>query len=183
MKRSRHIALLTMGVSALALTACGGEPETVQANIYASIEECTAKAELTPQQCETSFNKAVDVHEASAKRYASKEDCEDGEGVGQCEKAPSENGDKRFRPSFIAFMALPAASGHSQPLYNNPNGQGLRTAGNHVVPASSGKATIPFQAGKKPGPAKLVTETRGGFGATAAKTGGGGGGGLGSMGS
>jgi uncharacterized protein YgiB involved in biofilm formation len=64
MKRSRYVALLAMGASALALTACG-ESES-PAGVYTSVDQCIADKQFAEADCNKAFATAKDEHKKAA---------------------------------------------------------------------------------------------------------------------
>ncbi|MEL6374494.1 MAG: DUF1190 domain-containing protein [Pseudomonadota bacterium] len=168
MKRSAKIALVTMGVSTLALTAC--KREEVQASIFKSVDECVASKSHTPDACADAYAYAVSEHDLVSPRYKSHDDCEAEVGAEQCEEAPYDGKRTSYRPLVAAFM-FSRAGVASQPLYRNAaTPQAFRTASNRLVPARSGNVKVAKAAGAKPRN-RLYSERRGGFGSTARRTG------------
>ena len=104
MKRSRYVALLAMGASALALTACG-ESET-PAGVYTSVEQCVADKQFSQAECDKAFGEARKEHDKVAPKYASKAYCEADFGAGKCEEAPTRttSGMSTFMPLMIGYM-------------------------------------------------------------------------------
>ena len=64
MKRSRYVALLGMGVSAIALTACEDPSEIVPVKAYANLEEC-AEDGYSRATCAQTRGKAEEAYEAA----------------------------------------------------------------------------------------------------------------------
>lgn len=64
MKRSRRIALITMGVSTLALAAC--EEAMTEAAIFRSVEECIASPDHSEDACRTAEAYAISEHDLAS---------------------------------------------------------------------------------------------------------------------
>jgi uncharacterized protein YgiB involved in biofilm formation len=164
MKRSRHIALLSMGVSTLVLTACGGDK--VDTSAYSSVADCTSAKVLTESQCMRAFELAVDEHEATAPRFSSKAQCEQIAGESKCERSASSGTSNQptYRPSFVSFLVphlFTPSSGQVQPLYP-------QKAASNLVPAATvvDKART---AGLHTTSPRVATLSRNGFGTTTSR--------------
>ena len=169
MKRSKQIALVTMGVSALALTACS-EAQT-EAAVYATLEECQSDAVLSQEQCAAAFKQAKTEHAQVAPKYTSKADCEADFGEEKCETAPyrSSSGSSVFMPLMVGYMmgrTMGAGGVHPQPLYRSrDDAKNFRTADNKKVGAKTGLLKVPKSSTVRPS-SKMFTVARGGFGAS-----------------
>ncbi len=169
MKRSRYVALLAMGASALALTACG-ESET-PAGVYTDVNQCMTDKQFTEAECSKAFADAKKEHEDVAPKYASKEDCEADFGAGRCETSNTtrtSTGTSTFMPIIAGYMLGRALGGNpafSQPLYKPHGDNNFRTGDNRAVGAKTGVQNVPHSATAST--AKTTTTTRGGFGANA----------------
>jgi uncharacterized protein YgiB involved in biofilm formation len=165
MKRSRYVALLAMGASALALSACG-EKET-PAGVYTSVDQCIADKQFTDDECRKAFETAKEEHKKVAPKYASKADCEADFGAGKCEESPyrTTSGTSTFMPYFIGYMLGRNSSFTPQPLYRTQNGTQFRTGDNRPVTAKTGIQSVPHSTTTSA--FKSSTVTRGGFGRTA----------------
>jgi uncharacterized protein YgiB involved in biofilm formation len=166
MKRSRYVALLAMGASALALSACG-ESES-PAGVYTSVDQCIADKQFTETECNNAFATAKEEHKKVAPKYANKADCEADFGAGKCEEAPyrTTTGGYTFMPLMVGYMlgrALGGAPGFApQPLYRTPGDSTFRTGDNRTVTNKTGVQNVPNSTTKSA--FKSTTTTRGGFG-------------------
>jgi len=168
MKRSRYVALLAMGASALALTACG-ESET-PAGIYTSVEQCVADKQFSQAECDKAFATAKEEHKKVAPKYANKTECEADFGVGKCEESPykTTSGTSTFMPLIMGYMLGRALSGPGftpQPLYRGAGDNNFRTGDNRSVGSRTGMQSVPSSATSSA--FKSTTTTRGGFGRNA----------------
>lgn len=169
MKRSKTIALATMGVSALALTACS-EAQT-EALVYTTVEECLAAGDLTKSQCEAAYRTAESQHAEVAPKYANKADCETDFGAGACETAPyrTTNNSSVWMPLMMGYMMgrmMSPGAVHTQPLYRaKDDPKSFRTGDNRKVAARTGAVQVPKSTTRAPS-RKLYTTARGGFGAS-----------------
>lgn len=168
MKRSKTIALVAMGASALALNACS-EAQT-EAMVFTTIEDCLADGEQSKESCEAAFGKAKEQHAQVAPKYKNKAECEEDFGSEACETAPyrNNNGTSVWMPLMMGYMmgrlAAPGAV-HPQPLYRSKDDpKNFRTADNKKVAAKTGRVNVPKSSTKAP-TRKLYTTARGGFGA------------------
>jgi uncharacterized protein YgiB involved in biofilm formation len=171
MKRSRSIALVMMGASAIALTAC--EEPQVEANIYESVEQCVDAPGASRAQCEESFKIAEQQHAAVAPKYTDRAACEADFGAENCQQAPyqTQSGGSIFMPLMMGYMMGSMLGGRSgaaaQPLYRSADdAKNFRTADNKNVGSTTGKTTVARSAAGRPS-AKPYTVARGGFGARA----------------
>lgn len=169
MKRSRHIALLSMGVSTLVLTACGSDNKIeVATSTYSSVADCVSAKVLTESQCNRAFEVAVDVHDETAPRFDTLKQCEEVVGENKCERGPSNasssSTNSTYRPSFVSFI-VPHVFGPSQgvqPLYPQKNTVGLAPATTIAQKATN--------LGFNTHAPKAVTVSRNGFGTTTARS-------------
>ena len=169
MKRSKTIALVAMGVSALALNACS-EAQS-EAAIYGSLKDCVAAGELPKVQCERAFGEAQKQHAEVAPKYKNKTDCEADMGAGKCETSPyrTSQGGSVWMPLMAGYMMgrmLGGGGVRSQPLYRSGDDKkNFRTADNKKVGARSGLVNVPKSSTRAPS-RKMSISRRGGFGAT-----------------
>jgi len=173
MKRSGRIALVMMGSSALALTAC--EEPKIDAAIFETVEQCVAERGLTAEQCYGEFDAARAQHAEVAPKYGSRAECEADFGPEGCETTPyrSSSGGGVFMPLMAGFMMGQMMGGraHTQPLYRSQDDRkAFRTADNRSVGGRVGRTQVSERAAARPA-AKLYTQQRGGFGARARATG------------
>ncbi len=169
MKRSKTIALVTMGVSALALNACS-EAQT-EALVYTTLEECMADGDLSKEACEKAYKKAETQHAEVAPKYQNKAECEADFGTEACETSPyrTSNNTSVWMPLMMGYMmgrVLAPGGVHPQPLYRSKDDpKSFRTGDNKKVAAKTGKVQVPKSTTKAPS-RKLYTTARGGFGAS-----------------
>jgi uncharacterized protein YgiB involved in biofilm formation len=173
MKRSRYVALLTMGASALALAACDDPNEIVPVKAYATIAECAADG-VSESACRTSFNEAEKAYEKAYPKYQSRLDCEDNAGPEQCEKDYPNSRDASWRPSMIGFiMGMAAARAQPQPVLPNAASPSGRATATGVPLAGRGpNVTMAARGASAPSAAQVAkshTQARGGFGGSAAR--------------
>jgi uncharacterized protein YgiB involved in biofilm formation len=174
MKRSRYVALLAMGASALALSACG-ESET-PAGVYTSVDQCMADKQFTDAECRKAFATAREEHKKVAPKYANKAECEADFGAGKCEEAPyrTSSGTSTFMPLMVGYMLGRSLGGQSafapQPLYRTGTGTNFRTGDNRAVTAKTGLQSVPQSTTTSA--FKSTTTARGGFGRNASVYGG-----------
>ncbi len=166
MKRSRYVALLAMGASALALSACG-ESET-PAGVYTSVDQCVADKQFTDDECRKAFETAKEEHKKVAPKYASKEDCEADFGAGKCEESPyrTTSGTSTFMPLLVGYMLGRTLGGQPaftpQPLYRTQGDTTFRTGDNRPVTTKTGVQSVPHSTTTSA--FKSTTTTRNGFG-------------------
>ena len=174
MKRSRYVALLAMGASALALSACG-ESET-PAGVYTSVDQCMADKQFTDAECRKAFATATEEHKKVAPKYANKTECEADFGAGKCEESPyrTTSGGYTFMPLMVGYMLGRSMGGQSafapQPLYRSGTGTNFRTGDNRSVTSKTGMQSVPRSATTSA--FKSTTTSRGGFGRNASTYGG-----------
>lgn len=169
MKRSSSIALVMIGTSAIALSAC--DDNDVEAEIYSSLGECVQQSEMTDSDCRHGYLDARRQHADVAPKFASKQECEAAFGAGNCESAPQQSsGGSLFMPLMMGYMlGSMTSAGHvtPQPLYRTAGDpQTFRTADNKSVGRSTGVVRVASAAASQPS-TKTTTVSRGGFGSTA----------------
>jgi uncharacterized protein YgiB involved in biofilm formation len=181
MKRSKMLKLIVLGSAPLLLAGCEEEREAV---VYESAQACIAAAQVPAEVCQQDYQKAQDVHDATAPRYSSAADCETDFGSNQCYRS-SFSGNS-FVPIMTGYMIASLVHGNSswygasnahtsQPLYRTRDSGTWRTASDYKVSDRSGSVRVPASAAQ---PAtRAVTMSRSGFGSTASARGGWGGGG------
>ncbi len=166
MKRSKSIKLMTMGASALALTACGEADKEV--GVFKTVQQCIDSGVYSKSLCEQAAAKAKADHPKVAPKYRSVADCEADFGAGKCENAPyrTSTGGSVWMPLLVGYMmGRGGGFGATQPLYRSKNDPGrFRTADNRPIPGKTGRVKVPAAATKPP-TSKLFTVRRGGFGA------------------
>lgn len=174
MKRSRSVALISMGLGSLALSACGqsGPSTKPEANVFRSVKSCVNAGTYTREQCEAYRADAMSRHDVEFPSYDTLEQCEKVVGANRCEPAPFSGDGKAYRPKFRAFIV---ADGTGMPVYpssDNPKeyrrGMALivwRGGGSMASPGASTPKSS-FASSKPPS-----TTSRGGFGSTGATTG------------
>jgi uncharacterized protein YgiB involved in biofilm formation len=169
MKRSRYVALLAMGASALALSACG-ETET-PAGVYTSVDQCVSDKQFSEDECRKAFAQAKEEHKKVAPKYASKADCEADFGAGNCEEAPyrTQSGSYTYMPLLVGYMLGRTIGGQPgfapQPLYRTPGDSTFRTGDNRPVTSKTGLQPVPSSTTSSA--FKSSTVSRGGFGRNA----------------
>ncbi len=169
MKRSHYVALLAMGASALALTACG-ESET-PAGVYTSVDRCIEDKVYTEKECADAFEKAREAHKDVAPKYAAREDCEADFGKEKCETSTTTRtttGGVSWMPLLVGYMlgrSLGGSPAFSQPLYRTQNDTTFRTGDNRAVTTRTGAQSVPMSTTSSS--FKTSTIARGGFGANA----------------
>ena len=169
MKRSRALTLLSMGVSVLALTACGNS-ELLPAKVFASVDECVADGARDRAQCVKAMMAAEDAYEEAYPKFASESQCEDTAGEGRCEKDRPSSRDPQWRPSMVGFMIGAAIGSRVQPqpvLPSTSSTSGYSTAAGVAITRSGTTASIPAAAAARATSAQVATTARGGFGTSA----------------
>ncbi|ANB19073.1 DUF1190 domain-containing protein [Dokdonella koreensis] len=176
MKRSRTAALLIMGASPLALTSCS--QETQSEGLYTSVEACIAQTNDS-YTCQQAFDQATQQSEATAPRYASREECIAAHGADQCQQRSDGAGHSYFMPLMTGFLLGQMLRGGQtvgltgSPAFRDRAGNWQRpgpAAGGGVYrPGAAGaSAMVPVTAQ----PDRAPTVTRGGFGSRSDSSGG-----------
>lgn len=175
MKRSKSIALVTMGASAIVLSAC--EEPQVDALVFDTLQQCLADQDLTREQCEANYQEALKRHVVAAPKYTSRDACEADFGAENCEQAPqrTQSGGSVFMPLMMGYMMGSMLGGRAgvvpQPLYRSADdSKTYRTADNRKVGTTTGKTQVARSATRAPS-VKTSTVARGGFGASARRFG------------
>jgi uncharacterized protein YgiB involved in biofilm formation len=189
LKRSVGLRLVLMGTAALATAGC--DDTTQPAAVFENIEQCV-QVRYSRDFCEREFEKARQLHQSVAPRYAVREDCEAEFGSGRCESRPSSSGSGSshsggsrssgafYSPPMAGYATAapdaggrPASGVETQPVYRTRSDPAFRSATGESFGARPGPTSVSSQAGRAPN-ASTTTLSRGGFGARAAAVGAGG---------
>lgn len=103
--KSRLAAALLAGVACLSLlTACDDDKKKEQAvKIYKNIDEC--RVDHSESDCQKAFDGATEVHQSSAPRIPTREECIAKYGVDACVSRRDPNtGNEWFVPAMAGFM-------------------------------------------------------------------------------
>lgn len=174
MKRSRYVALFSMGASALVLAACEDPNGVVPVKAYESVAACVADG-FAQGQCSASFVAAENAYEAAYPKYESKADCEVNAGPGKCEEDHPSSRDANWRPSMLGFLMGAAIGSRMQPqpvVANAASPSGRATPTGVPLAGQGANVNIPRRATALPSAAQVErahTQSRGGFGGTASK--------------
>jgi uncharacterized protein YgiB involved in biofilm formation len=188
MKRSKNINLelmrkgserrfnlrpIVLGVAAALLSGCSSNE---QVRVVKSAEDCASNTELSLEQCEAAYKKALNEAERTGPKYSSRELCEAEFGAGQC--TPHSNG-YNFIPLMAGFMVGQALSrrddtyyGSYNPVYryrrpfSSLNNQ-LMTADGTVIGNYGRRSYTVNRSSLNSKPTVTRTVSRGGFGAVA----------------
>lgn len=181
MKRSRYVAVLWLGVTPFALTACDKPKAPV--GVYRSEQECVADDKFSADRCHGEWLAAMRGGQTDAPRYVTREDCEAEFEAEQCGTVQTPGYGGGGGGAFVYYSPRPvgyAVSGSSgatawssRPLFAPRSGD---LAGRMVTPegaAFSGTGFRMAPAWKTASPRAGAVEVgtpiaRGGFGARAA---------------
>jgi uncharacterized protein YgiB involved in biofilm formation len=177
MKRSKKLTLTLMAAgSSIALGACGEKRQ--ESEKYASLEECKAANVFSDEQCQTSYNSALTMHEKSSPRYNSRALCEQEFNINRCEQRTNSNGSSFWSPFLAGYLVSNIVDGsrshyYSSPYYNTRYGRSYTWNGDLIDTRRTSDGRIRHSVDKKavtakPKPARVMTRTsvisRGGFG-------------------
>lgn len=174
MKRSRSVALISMGLGGLALSACGQsstrntKPET---GVFRSVKSCVNAGTYTQEQCEAYRADAISRHDEEFPSYDTLEQCEKVVGTNRCEQAPFSAPGRAYRPKFRAFIV---ADGKGMPVYPSSDNPREYRRGMTLIVWRGGSMASPATTAPKSGFASNKapsTTGRGGFGSTGSTTG------------
>lgn len=189
-KRSNRVALAIVGAAAFALAGC--TDEQVDAQAFPDLASCNAESArsgaFSTADCQAAFAETQALHVETAPRFDSQEACEAQFGEGQCgseaEQVASGGSGSIFMP-LLAGMLLGNLMGGmgrgamAQPMYKTADGKFTTPSGQSSFSSNQGATKLapsqfnkaPSTVGKPPMSASTPV-SRGGFGATGAKTGG-----------
>jgi uncharacterized protein YgiB involved in biofilm formation len=141
LKRSRTLVLTTMAAGAtVSLAACdsqnpatqwGDNPpaasRSVDAQSYASLDECKAAGVLSGPACDAAYAQAQKDAAANAPKFSDQQSCEERYGVDQCVPRGQQGGGSFFTPlltGFIVGQALNNMGGgyRGAPMYRDRDG-------------------------------------------------------------
>lgn len=165
MKRSRTARLVLMGLAPVALSACSPSQEAL---VYQTVDECTAAGVLSPSECRDAQATAQATAQADPPKYTNRADCVADFGEQQCAATPHSSG--FFMPLMTGFLIARALDGRNtppQPLYRPRSGEFV-TGGGYTVGRQTGAVKVDPAATQ---PQRAVTQSRAGFGSTAASRG------------
>ena len=185
MKRSKHINLdimrkgagrlfamrpLAVAITAATLSACGGEEKVV---IVKTVEECSAKSQMTLLECEAAYEQAQAEAERTGPKYNSRNSCESEFGVNQCRQSSGGS----FMPFMTGFMISQLLSnrndrGYYNPVYHYSNPRSsysnrIMTADGTIVGKPGQSSYTVNKSSLKQKPTVTRTVSRGGFGSVA----------------
>ena len=123
-KRSLHINLsrmrkafslkpLSLGVTAVLLSACGGNRE--EAIVFQTLDDCTKQYPEASEQCKTAYQGALEEAARTGPKYGSQRDCEYDFGPNQCQVVQTNSG-SMFMPFMAGYMIANILS--PRPYYN-----------------------------------------------------------------
>jgi len=174
MKRSRYVALFSMGASAFALAACEDSNALVPVKAYENVAACVADG-FSQSQCSAAFVAAENAYESAYPKYTSQAECEVNAGPENCELDYPSSRSASWRPSMVGFLMGAAIGSRAQPQPIVPNAaspSGRATATGFPITAHGTGASIPSRVAAAPSAsqvAKAHTVARGGFGGTASR--------------
>lgn len=173
MKRSSQLRLTLMVATVpAALVGCDSGPET--GAVVQSVEQCTAEQQLSLEDCQAAYQKALAEHERLAPRFQSPNECNDQ--FGNC--AQIQDGQQSYwippmTGFLIGYLAGRAGgggysygyAGRSMPLYRSRSGDFYDPRGGYVSGRVGG---VKGAVGRASPPARAVTVSRSGFGSSSA---------------
>ncbi|MCY7353478.1 MAG: DUF1190 domain-containing protein [Lysobacter sp.] len=168
MKRSRNLKLVLMAAAVpVVLAACNSEPT---GTVVQSVEQCTATANLSAQQCEQAYQQALTGHATAAPRFESQADCNT---EFQACTPVQEQGRTMYMPPMsgflIGYLLGNSLGGRGQfgagPLYRNQRGEFLNSQADRVARAPG---PVTGRRGAVPPPTRAITVSRQGFGSSSA---------------
>jgi len=176
-KQARAFALAPLALAIMA--GCSPEPKE-SVKFVTDIDDCTDNTDLSVEQCEAVYSRAVKDAENTSPRYQHINDCQ--REFGSCER--NDNG--VFVPLMAGFivselideagdvMEAKYRRGHVNPVYNYKgrgqyNNQIMTADGNFIGKSNSKSFSVDKSALQaKPKPQVTKTISRGGFGSKAA---------------
>lgn len=169
-----HLRPLVIGVAAAVLSGCSSDE---QVKVVKSPEDCASSTELSLEQCEAAYMKALDEAERTGPKYSSRAMCEAEFGAGQCTTPRS--GGSTFIPLMAGFMVGQALSSRNEPYrgsynpvyrysrpYSSLNNR-IMTADGTVIGDYGKRSYTVNKSSLKSKPSVTRTVSRGGFGAVA----------------
>ncbi len=178
MKRSRFVALVGMGASAVLLTACEDPNELLDAKAYHSVTACVSDGN-NKSVCSNAFYAAEENYNTNYPKYASQIDCEDNAGIGKCEPDYPNARNHSWRPLMTGFLMGAALNSRVKPqplVASKRSDSGRSTAGGVFIMARGFNAAVPARAAAPATQSQIAkahatakTTARGGFGSTAGR--------------
>jgi uncharacterized protein YgiB involved in biofilm formation len=109
-RRSRYVGFSVLGAAAALAAGCNkapNPPPPQSAQLYRSVDECAR--ERPRADCERAWAQAQDAHARNAQAFASRPECEQQWGTGNCQSYNS-RGTDWFIPALTGFMLARAMS-------------------------------------------------------------------------
>ncbi|MCV2403177.1 DUF1190 domain-containing protein [Marinomonas sp. C2222] len=158
---------VALAVASITLVACGNEEDV---KVASSVDDCVSKTDLTQEQCEVAYQKALEEAARTAPRYNSLSACGIEFGQRYCHQSP----DGFFVPYMSGFMVSNAF--HHGYVYNpvfyyrnsrsSYHGRVMLSDGTVIGSAGRSSYKVPKSTlSSKPTPTRTVS--RGGFGSVA----------------
>jgi uncharacterized protein YgiB involved in biofilm formation len=165
---------LAVMIGAALLSACS--PPTEEVKVVTSAEDCAMKTDMSLEQCEVAYKKALAEAERTGPRFNSMSDCVHQFGPDQCRQSDSGS---FFMPFMAGWMVSSVIDDLTRPSHYNPvyrtkeernsyGGGGYVTSSGSTIRSSGGSYQAPKGAATKKQPTVTKTVSRGGFGSTAA---------------
>lgn len=159
---------LALAIASITLAACSDPEQEVQ--IVSSVEDCNTNTNLTAEQCEIAYQKALAEAQRTAPRYNSQAQCEAEFGYNQCNRSGS-----FFMPFMAGYMVSSLLNNTSQsynPVYHYRSGNSsLRNRimmADGTIIGKAGQSSYKVNSGNlKAKPTVTRTVSRGGFGSVA----------------
>ena len=189
MKRSQRVVLTTLAAAGVvAVQACGssewGEEPSVDANPFASVEECARSGRVPQSTCQEAYNEALARHETSAPRFESQPLCEEEFGSGRCQQRLA-NGTGIWMPMLAGFMVGQMLDRQNRyyyrygPLYHSYRSGGWYSGGAYGGPLyntgsgwRAGASGFERSSASPPVRTRSSVSSRGGFGSRSRSGGG-----------
>ena len=141
MKIKSSLRATLLSATALVLTACGEAKE--EALTYNSVESCISAGVKDANTCRVEFQKARELHNQVAPRYARQNECYSDFGYNRCQRTSS----GFWLPFMVGYMIAPRLSSgvYPQPLYrttSNPNSYTTASNGRIGSVARDGRTQV-----------------------------------------
>lgn len=124
-KRTMAITLLALGAGAVTIGAFTGlgSSSRDRLRVFGSVASCEADGQIPAAECAAQYQQALSAHERSAPAFATRENCENEYGAGNCVNPSAASGrPSMFIPMMNGYLMARRATGGFQaaPLYRRP---------------------------------------------------------------
>lgn len=119
--RAQAARPLAVAIAAISIAGCSSKEDV---KLVTSVEQCYSDTDLTRQQCQEAYARAVKTAECTGPKYTSLAECEKQHGSNACQSSKNSSGSSIFLPMVAGFMVGQMLSDNRgyynyNPIYRN----------------------------------------------------------------